>query len=211
MSFIDSSFNESSDFPSLTAGGSSPAASGQSGGLFDNIKPGGALGAIAAGGGLLYDIFKGDQPTPAETNLTNEAASAGTQGQALLGQGQQLQSYLTSGTLPPNVQAQLDLKAAAAKAALIQGAANKGQNTSVLGNSGLSQDISTLGLEEQSVEGQLEAQLFQQGTGLISQGQQFLNTQSNIDMTMAKLQEQQEANTGNAIMSFAKALGGIFA
>lgn len=217
MSFVDNytsgdfggiSTGPSPDFPQ--AGTLDAVKAGGLGGL-GNVSPLGLAGAAAAGGGLLYDLFKGNQPTPAESQLGIEQANFGTTGQSLVGTGQGLQSYLEQGTLPPAIQAQLELKQNAAKAALVQGAASKGQNPTALGNSGLSQDISSLDLQTLATKGTLEEQLFQAGTGLIQQGATFLNDQANINTTLAKIQEQQEADTTQAIMSFAKALGAVVA
>jgi hypothetical protein len=214
MSFIDSSLTSTSgpigtglspDFPTVADAGAS------SGGIFSGINAGGALGAAAAGGGLLYDLLQGDQPTPAQQNLTALGTQLGGEGTSLVSEGQGLQSYLEQGTLPPAQQAALELKQNAAKAALVQGAASKGQNATPQGNSGLTQDINSLNLQTLATQGTLEEQLFTAGTGLINAGQGFLNTDVNVQDTLAKLDAQQQADTTAAIMGFAKALGGIIA
>jgi hypothetical protein len=170
---------------------------------------GGLAGPVVAGGALAYDLLKGDPNSAPVDALTGEASQLGAEGSALTTQGQGLQSYLEQGTLPPAQQAQLELQQNAAKARLIQGAATRGQNTNPLANSGLSQDISSLGLQTETERGVLEKQLFDAGSSLVTEGNQALGMEVGIQEKLAAIDAQQQADTTNAIMSFAKSLGSM--
>jgi hypothetical protein len=223
MSFVDSGFD-----PNVNYTGGSPTnlaniASGQgynmtglpgndisgssSSGLGSSI--GNIAGPALAGGFGLYDIFKGDPSSAPVNALTAEAGQLGTEGTQLTQQGQGLQSYLEQGTLPPAQQAQLELAQNAAKARLIQGAASRGQNTSPTGNSGLTQDLNSLGLQTEAERGALEKQLFDAGTSLISEGNTALGMETGIQEKLAAIDAQQQQDTTNAIMGFAKSLGSM--
>lgn len=191
----------SGNLGSLVSGGSTPAAPG-TGAL-------GGVGALAAGGALAYDLLGGNPASAPEQALQNEAGQLGAEGTQLTQQGQGLQAYLEQGTLPPAQQAQLELQKNAAKARIIQGAGSRGQNTNPLGNSGLTQDLNSLGLQSEVEKGKLEEQLFQAGNSLITQGNQALGMEVGIQEKLAQIDAQQQADTTNAIMGFAKALGGM--
>jgi hypothetical protein len=193
----------SGNLSSLTSGGNNPTAPGGTSSLLSLAGP------LVAGGGLLYDLTKGDPASAPVNALTAEAGQLQNLGVSETSQGQGLQSYLEQGTLPPAQQAQVELAQNAAKAKLIQGAATRGQNTNPLANSGLTQDLNSLSLQSEVEKGQLEQQLFNAGQSLISSGQQALGMEAGIQEQLAKIDQQQQADTTNAIMSFAKALGGM--
>jgi hypothetical protein len=211
---MDPNFNlTGNDYQDPTGGSQSPfpniASSGAAGagGLLGNIGnvagPGLALGVGA------YDIFKGDPNSAPVNALTGEAGQLGALGSHLTAEGQGLQSYLEQGTLPPAQQAQLELAQNAAKARLIQGAGSRGQNTNPMGNSGLTQDINSLGLQTEVERGALEKQLFDAGNQLITQGNQALGMEVGIQEKLAAIDAQQQQDTTNAIMGFAKSLGSM--
>lgn len=183
---------------------SGSAASAGGGGSLGNI----AGPALALGVGA-YDIFKGDPNSAPVNALTSEAGQLGAEGSALTSQGQGLQSYLEQGTLPPAQQAQLELAKNAARASTIQGAANRGQNTSPMGNSGLNQDLNSIGLQTEVEKGALEKQLFDAGNSLITEGNQALGMEVGIQEKLAAIDQQQQTDTTNAIMGFAKSLGSM--
>jgi hypothetical protein len=97
----------------------------------------------------------------------------------------------------------------AAKARIIQGAGTRGQSTDPRQNSGLTQDINSLGLQTEVERGALEKQLFDAGNSLISQGNQALGMEIGIQEKLAQIDAQQQADTTNAIMGFAKSLGSM--
>ena len=193
--------------PSLDGNIASTSATGGSGSMLGNI--GNVAGPALALGVGAYDIFKGDPTSAPVQALTGEATQLGQEGTALTQHGQELQSYLEQGTLPPAQQAQLELAKNAARASTIQGAASRGQNTSPSGNSGLNQDLNSIGLQTEVEKGALEKQLFEAGNSLITEGNQALGMEVGIQEKLAAIDAQQQADTTNAIMGFAKSLGSM--
>jgi hypothetical protein len=212
MPAIDPNFNYTGENIASMSGTDTLDLTG-SGGASSGSGIGGALGnlagpALALGVGA-YDIFKGDPNSAPVNALTQEAGQLGAEGTSLTQQGQGLQSYLEQGTLPPAEQAQLEMAQNAAKARLIQGAGSRGQNTNPMGNSGLTQDINSLGLQTEVERGALEKQLFDAGNSLITEGNNALGMEVGIQEKLAAIDAQQQADTTNAIMGFAKSLGGM--
>jgi hypothetical protein len=78
-----------------------------------------------------------------------------------------------------------------------------------LGNSGLTQDLNSLGLQTEVEKGILEKQLFEAGNQLVTQGNTALGMEVGIQETLAKIDAKQQEDTTNAIMGFAKALGSM--
>ena len=188
------------------ASGVTSSYGGSSNSLGGNLA---GVGGIAALGAGIYDIAKGNPNSPAQNNLIGLGGQLQGEGQGLLQEGQGLQSYLEQGTLPPAEQAQLELAQNAAKARLIQGAGSRGQNTNPMGNSGLTQDINSLGLQTLSEKGILEKQLFDAGQGLITEGTNALGMDAGIQEKLAAIDAQQQADTTSAITNFAKSLGSM--
>lgn len=229
MSFIDSgsdqfdAFSGGGNISTQGAGGFPGAAPSSSAAVgsnpFGNI--GADIGAGVAGGALIYDLTQGNQPTQQETTLQNAAGGLGTQsanltqqGNALVQQGQGLESYLTQGTLPPALQAAVDQKVAAAKAATVQQAANTTGNADATRNSALTQDLNFQNNQGLTLEGQLETNLAQtgqgeiaSGQGLINSGAQYAGLQNQDLIALGQAQQQQQSATTAAITAFAGALG----
>ena len=202
----------SNDYADPTGGSQSPYNTNIANSTSTGTTPGNlaSLGGGALGLGVgLYDILKGDPNSAPVNALTQEGSQLGAEGTQLVQQGQGLQSYLEQGTLPPAQQAQLELAQNAAKAKLIQGAGSRGQNTSPLGNSGLTQDINSLSLQTETERGQLEQQLFNSGNQLVTEGNNALGMDVGIQEKLAAIDAQQQADTTNAIMGFAKSLGSM--
>ncbi len=202
----------SNDYTDPTGGSQSPyptniAGSTSTGPSAGNLASLGG-GALALGVGA-YDLFKGNPNSDPQNALIQEGSQLGTEGTGLVQQGQGLQSYLEQGTLPPAQQAQLEMAQNAAKARLVQGAAFKGQSTNPMGNSGLTQDINSLGLQTETEKGQLEQQLFQAGNQLVTEGNNALGMEVGIQEKLAAIDAQQQQDTTNAIMGFAKSLGSM--
>lgn len=197
--------NQTPSLDGNIASGSTASAGG--GGMASSL--GNIAGPALALGVGAYDIFKGDPNSAPVNALTSEAGQLGAEGSALTSHGQGLQSYLEQGTLPPAQQAQLELAKNAARASTIQGAATRGQNTSPMGNSGLNQDLNSIGLQTEVEKGALEKQLFDAGNSLITEGNQALGLEVGIQEKLAAIDAQQQADTTNAIMGFAKSLGSM--
>ena len=185
------------------------------------------LQSAAAGlgvAGLGYNLVSGYQQKQAINRLTaaenTQAATAQTEAnnafnaaQPELAQGQILQEYLSTGTLPQAIQSQVTQQTAAAKAQIIQGYASRGMSTDPNQNSGLAQDLANVDTQAQTLMGNLESQLntagtqmVQQANSLLQSGVQATNIASQIPIAMQNLNIQLGAATSQAIASFAAAL-----
>lgn len=181
---------------SLTApaGGSAP-----SGGVLDSLVAGAKANplqtaGIAASGGLLAASLFGDNTGPYDAKLQKQANS-------LNAQGQQLMSYLTSGTLPPGIKAGVDQATKAARAKAISNAAQQGQPTDPTKNTALAQQL-------QAIEQQAYISTAQIGQLLLQSGLSETQMATGIYETLAKIDQQQAAQLTQAIAGFAAALGG---
>lgn len=152
------------------------------------------LGIAAAGGLLGYDLLKGNPTDPNQKQLQDKANQLGAQGDVL-------RSYLTSGTLPPAMQAQLDQATKAEKARIVSGYAAKGMPTDPNQNSALAQELNNV--DTNAVAAMASAQIQMMNTGLQETG---LSTQ--LYETLVKLDQSQNDQLMKAISGFAAALGG---
>lgn len=114
-----------------TATGQSSISTALSNPTFGNIGKalGSNAGLLTSGAGLLNDVVNSG-PIPGEKNLKNEADQ-------LSGQGQQLQSYLNTATLPPGVQGGINQALHSATAAIKSKYASMGMS----GSSAEQQDL----------------------------------------------------------------------
>jgi len=174
---------------------------GGGGGFLDKLAGGAVssltknpLGIAASAGILGYDFLKGNPTDPNQKALQDKAGQ-------LSAQGQQLQSYLTSGTLPPALKAQLDQATKAEKARIVSGYAARGQPTDPNQNSALAQELNNV--DTNAVAAMASAQIQMLNTGLQETG---LSTQ--LYETLVKLDSAQNDQLMKAISSFAAALGG---
>jgi hypothetical protein len=166
------------------------------------------LGILVAGGALGYDVLKGNQTDPNAKQLAAEAPGLEAQGAGLTASGQQLTSYLQNGTLPPGQQAQVTEAVQAAKARIIANHAANGENTNPTQNSALAQELSQADLNGLALAGQLETQLAQTGTTLISAGLNETGLSSEIYQALVKIDQTNNNQLMSAIASMAAALGG---
>lgn len=151
-------------------------------------------GVAAAGAGLGFDLLKGNPTDPNQKALEGQAGQLGAQ-------GQQLMSYLSKGTLPPALKAQLTQAVSAEKARIISGYAARGQPTDPNQNSALAQELNSV--DTNAVAAMAQAQIQMMQTGLQETG---LSTQ--LYETLTKLDQQNNQQLMQAISSFAAALGG---
>src|SRR5581483_1957192 len=162
--------------PGFSTGGATaaPAANQNRAGLGGLTKD---LPLLLAGANLL----KGNQLPP-----QFGALSASAQRQAA--QGQQLEGYLASGTLPPGMQASLNAAQDAASASIRSEYASRGMS----GSSAEAQDIASLGQRVQAQGEQLALQLFSQGVS---------ETQASdaLYQQLMSVQMQQDQNLSNAV------------
>ena len=145
-------------------------------------------GPAVAGGGLLYDVLKGDQKPANYSQLESQAQQANQQ-------AGQLEGYLTSGQLPAGVQSSLDAAKQSAIAAVKAQYATRGMS----GSSAEQQDLA--GIEEQ-VAGQgatIAQNLYNTG---LSQAQLSDQIYSELMRTMV----QQDQQMSQAVGTFAGSL-----
>ena len=192
-------------------------------GNFLNTPTAKAVSALVSAGGLGYNLYNQNKTAKADqaqiTNAQNQANQIAQQqqqaAQPTLQQGQLLTSYLTTGTLPAPIQAQLDQATAAAKASAIANAGAQGLSTDPSTNTALSQQLANIDQQALANKGTLEGQLQTAGTQMITQANQMIAMGLSATEMSAQLQEyligvdnQLSQQTGQAITNFAAALGG---
>ena len=204
-----------SDVAALTAGAPGTTTAPATPSFFSSLVSGAEtsitknpLGIALAGGGLAYDVLAGRKTDPNQQQLQAIAPQLLTQGTTLTASGQQLQTYLTSGTLPPALQAQVTQSVAAAKANIVANAAANGQNTNPTQNSQLAADLAAADQNGLVLAGQLEQQLFSAGTQLLQTGVNETGLSSQIYETLVKMDTANNQEIMTAIASMAAALGG---
>jgi hypothetical protein len=166
------------------------------------------LGIALAAGGLGYSFLKGNQTDPNQQALQNEAPNLLAQGGALTASGQQLQTYLTNGTLPPALQSQVTSAVNAEKARIIQNHASNGENTNPAQNSALAAELAQADINGINLAGQQEQQLFQAGTQLLQTGVNETGLSTQLYETLAKMDEANTTQLMSSIATMAAALGG---
>lgn len=152
------------------------------------------LGIAASAGILGYDFLKGNPADPNQAILKQKADQLGAQGDTL-------RNYLSSGTLPPALKAQLDQATKAEKARITSGYAARGMPTDPNQNSSLAQELNAV--DTNAVAAMAQAQIQMLNTGLQETG---LSTQ--LYETLVKLDSSHNDQLMKAISSFAAALGG---
>jgi hypothetical protein len=158
----------------------------------------GVLGALKtygplamSGVGLLSSALEGTKTPKFQGAVSAEASQLATQ-------GAQLQSYLTSGTLPPGVSAGLQSAHDAAAATIRSQYASRGQT----GSSAEAQDLANLATTTVSQGAQIASNLLQQGVSESEFSAQLY--QSLMQSSM-----QQDAALSQSIASFAGGLAGL--
>lgn len=195
---------------------SATSAAAPSGVTSSSVMAGGASAAPAAtdSGGFLNKLVSGAE-TSVEKNplsllaaapLVTSALSSNTlngqsqltsQAGQLSAQGTQLQSYLTSGTLPPGVAQQVQL-------AQQQGEATIRSKYASMGQSGSSAEAADLA----NLKTQTAAQGYTTALSLFQAGAQETGISADIYKQLMSSDQQQTAATGSAIANFAAALAG---
>jgi len=148
-------------------------------------------GVLLAGGLLGANMLLGNEKTPAEKAVEQQAGEAGTQARTLT-------AYQTSGTLPPGLQGIVDQQFDAAKAGVIDSFAKQG-----LGNSTMMAD------KLNALKAQKSAEIAQFADMLAKQGIQWANLSSNEFTTLLNAQAQQDSAFTAALGSFAGGLAGL--
>jgi hypothetical protein len=145
-------------------------------------------------GGLGYNVWKGQQQTGDVKALE---AQAGQQAAV----GSQLEGYLTSGTLPPGLQAGITQAVAGEKAKAISNAASQGLSTDPIKNTALASELA-------NIDAQVPILTAQIGQQLMTAGVSASGLSSNIYEMLANLDATQTANLGKSIANMAAALSG---
>ncbi len=190
------------EFNAAAAGPSSPIGSALSGAKDWLSSNQGWLSPAIAGLGLGYDLLKGNETPQYEPQVGGAARNITAAAQGLEQQGGQLQSYLTSGNLPPGVNASLDVATNSAIASIKSQYASLGMS----GSSAEAEDINNVMLEKQAQGSQIALSLYQQGTSEITSALGAFGEEANIYSQLMDVGIQQNAELGQAISSFAAAL-----
>ena len=185
--------NAINEVPALASGSGNSlsnlfAGSDTEGSLLHGIvnNPGLDIGAL----GLGYDLLKGSTPLPGQAALNTEATN-------LANQGNQLESYLQTGTLPPGVQASINQATQAAIASVKSRYAQTGGDTSAE-----AQDIA-------SIQQQAAAQGATIATQLLQQGVSETQLSSELYGQLLNLAQTQDQQLGQAIGNLSIAAAGV--
>ena len=193
--FLNANAVTTSGLDSSFGTGSAAGGAGSTGGLNGLLKqatnyisknPSVAVSAL----GLGADALKGNQLAKGERQLQQQAGQ-------MSAQGNQLQKYLDSGTLPPGVQQSINQAAAARKAQITSQYASMGMT----GSSSMQQELAAVDSWAQGEGASVAMNLLNQGineSGLASQ----------LYSDMATRSIQQDANLGTALANFASSFGG---
>jgi hypothetical protein len=166
------------------------------------------LGIGLGAAGLGYSIYNQSQNTKNVQNLENQAATEAANANQLTQQGNQLTSYLTSGTLPPGYQVQVTQAINSAIANAKSNAAQQGLSTDPTQNTALAATIAQIQDQQPILQEQLAAQLASTGGNLLSTGASVAGISGNLYSSLVQNDTTQAANTGKAIAALAAALGG---
>ena len=185
--------NAINEVPALASGSGNSlsnlfAGSDTEGSLLHGVvnNPGLDIGAL----GLGYDLLKGSTPLPGQAALNTEATN-------LANQGNQLESYLQTGTLPPGVQASINQATQAAIASVKSRYAQTGGDTSAE-----AQDIA-------SIQQQAAAQGATIATQLLQQGVSETQLSSELYGQLLNLAQTQDQQLGQAIGNLSIAAAGV--
>jgi hypothetical protein len=209
--------------PTAAAAGATPAAAGATpaappssiesllgkagGGVLDSLTKN-PLGVALGAGGLGYNILKGQQDTKNQAALTADAKTATANSSQLMASGEDLQKYLTNGTLPPAYQTQVDQAISDAKATAVSNAAGQGLSTDPTQNTALAAQLAKIDSSRGAMQSQVAAQLFSSGSSLVAAGQGAAGLSGQLYTALVNNDTAAAANTGKAIATLAAALNG---
>lgn len=143
-----------------------------------------------SGAGLVANLAMGGGSNSAEKQLKGIAAGQSAQ-------GQQLQSYLASGTLPPGAQQWVDNQTAAQKASIKSKYANLGMSGSTAETQELNQ-----------VDANASAQMFQIATELLNTGVSETGASGTLYNYLMQAQNADQKDVSGAIQNFVTSLAG---
>jgi hypothetical protein len=177
------------------------------GGVIDSLTKN-PLGIGLGAAGLGYNILQGQKQSANQKALTADAQQATANSNKLEASGEDLQKYLTNGTLPAAYQSQVDQAIQDAKTTAISNAAQQGQPTDPTQNTTLAATLAKIDASRANMQAQVAAQLFSSGQGLINAGQGAAGLSGQLFQALVQNDTTQAANTGKAIATLAAALNG---
>lgn len=148
------------------------------------------IGPLAAAGGIGLDALRGTHETAAEKAIAGQASALGAQ-------GQQLENYLQTGTLPAGEQAGVNQSLQSAIASIKSRYASMGMS----GSSAEQQDIANAQQQAQAASAQMQEQLL--STGINETGMSAGLYNELLKSSMAN-----DTNLSGAIANFASAAAG---
>lgn len=148
------------------------------------------LGAGVSGAGLLTDLLSGSPSASAEKQLKNIAGQQNSQ-------GQQLESYLANGTLPPGAQQWVNQQTQAQKAAIRAQYAASGESGSTMEAQALNQ-----------VDAAATSQMFTIASQLLNTGISETNASGTLYNYLMQAQNADAKDVSAAIQNFVGSLGG---
>jgi hypothetical protein len=174
---------------------STPEASiGSQGGFWssagDWLTTGGHAGEALSGVGLVGNLIMGNRNPPGYSTLRNIAGQE-------VGQGQKLQTYLNTGTLPPGIQQSIDTASDAAIASIRSTNAARGEQ----GSSAEAQDIAAVRAAAVTQGTQLALQLYNTGVSETQMG-------AELYQQLMQIAVQQDQGLANAFGNFVYAMAG---
>lgn len=155
-----------------------------------NVTDGEALKGLVAGGGLAYNLIEGSPSSSAEKSLKSIAGQQSAQ-------GQQLESYITNGTLPPGAQQWVDSQTAAQKAAI----RGKYAQLGMTGSTAETQELN-------GVDQQASAQMFTLASDLLNTGVNETNASGTLYNYLMNAENADQKDVTSAIQNFVSSLGG---
>lgn len=149
--------------------------------------------------GMAYNAYNANQAMKDIPSLSQIAPQLRQQAASLNAQGQQLASYLTSGSLPPGLQASLDQATKSAKATIISNFASRGMSTDPTKNSALASELA-------AVDAQAVVSTAQIGQNLMQTGINETQLSSGLYTTLANIDNAAQQRIQQSIANFAAAL-----
>lgn len=201
--------------PFSTTGTAAPAAAPSQGGsflenLFSKVGQSAASNPLSflGAGAMAFNAYQANQAMKNIPSLGEIAPKLQEQAASLNEQGKQLASYLTSGNLPPGLQASLDQATKAAKANIISNFASRGMSTDPTKNSALAQELAAVDAQAVISTAQIGQQLLQTGVNETQLSSSLYTTLANIDNAAQQRIQQSIANFASALAP-SKGAGGL--
>lgn len=155
--------------------------------------------AFLGAAGMAYNAYKTNQAMKDIPSISSLTPQLQEQASKLNASGQQLASYLTSGTLPEGLKTSLEQATKAAKTTIISNFASRGLPTDPTKNSVLAQELAAVDAQAVISTAQIGQQLMETGMRQTGMASDLYKTLVNIDMSM-------QAQIQKSIANFAAAM-----